>query len=77
MFDDVVEQDLQHQILEERAVRTTFKTLEQLAAAGVYPDWDCVYGHAEFLVPTGERADVRETRGGATTIYATMRLLST
>ena len=28
-------------------------------------------------VPTGERADVRDLRGEATTIYATMRLLST
>ena len=53
LLDDAAEQDQQRQVLEERAVRTTYTTLEQLAAAGVYPDWDCVYGHAEFLVTCG------------------------
>ena len=53
LLDDVVEQDQLRQVLEERAVRTTYTALEQLAAAGVHRDWDCVYGHAEFLVTCG------------------------
>ena len=53
MLDDVVEQDQQRQILEGRAVRTTGETLEQLASAGVYPEWDDVYGHAEWLLTCG------------------------
>ena len=53
VLDDVVEQDNQRQILEGRAVRTTGETLEQLASAGVYPEWDDVYGHAEWMLTCG------------------------
>ena len=53
VLDDVVEQDNQRQILEGRAVRTTGETLEQLASAGVYPEWDDVYGHAEWMITCG------------------------
>ena len=53
LLDDAAEQDQQRQILEERAVRTAHTAVEQLAAAGVYPEWDAVYGHAEVLVACG------------------------